>query len=395
MRILYSHRTQSSDGQFVHIRALTEALTDLGHEVLICGPNAIQHPADLAETQLDAHKRAKSGVMDHIPQPLYELAEYAYSAPAWLRLQKAARKFKPDILYERANLFYNAGRWLKGRVGLPLLLEVNAPLAEERTTHGGLSLQKLAQTQEKNLWLSADHLLPVSSPLADRLQQAGVPQDKITIIPNGVSTTQLKPGNGRAVRARYGLEGAFIIGFTGFVRDWHGAEMALAWLATPAGQNAHFLLVGDGPATQKSRQQAQQLKVDARFHITGIIQREALNDHIAVFDVALQPRVTPYASPLKLFDYMAQSKPIIAPDQANIRDILTQNQNALLFNPESQEDFFHQLNKCVQDEIFVQQLGHQARHTLEENNYTWPANAERVCEIAARLCAHHQKSKHD
>ena len=52
------------------------------------------------------------------------------------------------MIYERYNLFLLAGVWLRRSLGVPLLLEVNAPLAWERAAHGRLSLRRLAGWSE-------------------------------------------------------------------------------------------------------------------------------------------------------------------------------------------------------------------------------------------------------
>jgi hypothetical protein len=80
-----------------------------------------------------------------LPKALYELLELAYSLLAYRRLSKAAKDFQPDVIYERYNLYLLAGVLLKRRLGIPLLLEVNAPLVFERSQHsGGLALPGLA-----------------------------------------------------------------------------------------------------------------------------------------------------------------------------------------------------------------------------------------------------------
>ena len=65
------------------------------------------------------------------------------------------------------------------------------------------------------------------------------------------------------------------------------------------------------------------------------MERDGLAAYISSFDIALQPEVTAYASPLKLFEYMALSRAIIAPDAPNIREILTHEVDALLFEPDN------------------------------------------------------------
>ncbi|MFN0023596.1 MAG: glycosyltransferase family 4 protein, partial [Parvularculaceae bacterium] len=147
MKILYSHRTKSADGQAVHIRALTEALARRSHEVVIVGPDDGAPSA----RPLDA-RAGQGGLRQFLPAPIHELAEIAYSVPAYLKLKARAGETLPDILYERYNLFYHAGVRLARARRLPFLLEVNSPLAEERRLHGGLALNGAAQASERSIW---------------------------------------------------------------------------------------------------------------------------------------------------------------------------------------------------------------------------------------------------
>ena len=63
--------------------------------------------------------------------------ELAYSLVAYRQLVKAAQDFQPDFIYERYNLFLLSGTLLKRKLGIPLLLEVNAPLVDERLRNSG------------------------------------------------------------------------------------------------------------------------------------------------------------------------------------------------------------------------------------------------------------------
>ncbi len=123
MRILYHHRVASKDGQMVHIEEIVRALRELGHEVAVIGPPATERVSFGADAgTVAALKRS-------LPAAVYEWLELAYSALAFFRLWRAYRRLRPDVLYERYNLFMLAGAWLKLLTGLPMLLEVNAPLA--------------------------------------------------------------------------------------------------------------------------------------------------------------------------------------------------------------------------------------------------------------------------
>ena len=377
MKFLYSHRTRAADGQRVHIRALTHALEARGHEVVMCGPDA--DPL----RQLDAS--SGRGLAGLLPAPVYECAEYGYSFPAHRRLAAAASVSTPDILYERYNLFFHAGAWLKRKTRLPFILEVNAPLAAERAEHGNLFFKRWARASERAIWREADIVLPVTNALAEYVRAAGVPEARIQVIQNGVDDDFLAPHDPAPVRAQYGLEGKLVLGFTGFVREWHGLDRAVRFLAQAPRDDLHLFIVGDGPARAGLERLAGELGVAERVAFAGVVQREAMAAHVAAFDIALQPAVVSYASPLKLFEYMAQGKPVIAPEGANIREVLTSGEDGLLFE---EGGFERALAILISDADLCARLGAAAAETVKRRDYTWAGNARRVEEIAERLRGH-------
>ncbi len=309
MKILYHHRTRSKDGQYVHITELIHALRKLGHEVIVVAPAAMEHAKFGDDAGLVA-------VMKRLcPGFAYEMLEFAYSIVAYLRLRRAVIAHRPDCLYERYNLFLPAGVWIKRNFGLPMLLEVNAPVLEERSKYGGISLRWLARWTERYTWRGADYVLPVTAVLADRVRAAGVPADRMAVIPNGINPEHF--GNALPLtqaKARLGLEHHLVLGFTGFIRDWHGLDQIIDFIADrPGDSGLHLLIVGDGPARESLQHQARQRGIVDRVTITGIVARDRVPDYIAAFDIALQPSVVPYASPLKLFEYLAMGRAIVAP----------------------------------------------------------------------------------
>ncbi|MBI1365483.1 MAG: glycosyltransferase [Alphaproteobacteria bacterium] len=378
MKILYSHRTKSADGQYVHIRALTEALLTRGHQVFMAGPDEFGAPS---ARPLDA--AAGAGAMRALmPRPFAEIAELSYSLRGEARLAAAARRFAPDILYERYNLFYYAGARVARARKLPFLLEVNAPLAAERAAHGGLAFRNLARRSENAIWRSADKVLPVTNVLARMIEAAGVPAERIEVVRNGVGQAFLTDQDPRAVRARYGLEGKIVLGFTGFIRSWHGLEKAVRYLKARPG-DTRLLIVGDGEEARVAIERlAASLGVLERVVITGTIEREAVPSHVAAFDIALQPAAVPYASPLKLFEYMALGRAILAPDQENIREVLTSGADALLFAPDDDAGFFAALDALIADDALRARLGAAARARLVSGELTWAGNAARLERLA-------------
>ena len=380
MKFLYSHRTRSADGQYVHIRHLTEALHARGHEIIMAGPDN----EAVASKNLDAGQNS-GGLKTMMPRAMYECAEFGYSFAGYRRLKHKAAMSAPDILYERYNLFYHAGLWAKKNLNLPMILEVNAPLVDERMRHGGLALRGLARRSEHAIWNSADMVLPVTNALADHVRAAGVHEDRIQIIQNGVSEDFLTDIDPAPIRERYNLQGKLVLGFTGFVRDWHGVDRVLHFIADAKDKNLHLLLVGDGPARVGLEELADELGIRNQLTVTGVVQREDMVAHVEAIDIALQPAVTAYASPLKLFEYMARGKPIIAPASANICEVLTDNTDALLFNDSDERAFVDALARLFKDQDLRARIGIGARETLTRKDYTWAGNARHVEKIAERL----------
>lgn len=380
MRILYHHRTASKDGQAVHIEELVGALRELGHEVRVVGPT--DSGGDMGDDATWVHKLKAT-----LPKAAYEILELAYTLFAYRRLVGAAREFRPDFIYERYNLFLLAGSLLKRRLGIPLLLEVNAPLAEERGRFGGLGLPRLARWAESRAWRSADFVLPVTQVLAGHVTAAGVPPARISVIPNGINRAHFAAAPGPDIaKQKLGLAGALVLGFTGFVRDWHGVDRVIRWMASAdAPTNAVLMVVGDGPVRGELERLADDLSLHGRVRFTGVVPRDRVPEHVAAFDIALQPAVVPYASPLKLFEYLALGKAVIAPRQPNIEEILAHEDNALLFDAAKSGAMEQALTRLCEDPYLREKLAAAAAATIDRQDLTWLGNARRVSDLARRV----------
>ncbi len=384
MKILYHHRTASKDGQAVHIEEMIEALRSEGHEVRVVAPGAPESNLDTA-AQGGGRMGGDMGWVHRLkallPKAAYELMELAYNLVAYRQLMAAAREFQPQVIYERYNLFLLAGLMVKKHLGIPLLLEVNSPLVLERSQHsGGLALQRLARWAEGAAWRGADAVLPVTQVLAGHVRAYGVPTERIHVVPNGINRAHFAeaPRPDEAKR-RLGLQGRVVLGFTGFVRDWHGVDRVIDWMASPqAPQDTHLLVVGDGPVRAALEAQAQRLGLAERVTFTGVVHREQVPAHVAAFDVALQPAVTPYASPLKLMEYLVLGKAVVAPATPNLQEVLTDNVNALMFEQAKPGALEGTLTRLCTDTSLRQRLAQGAADTIDRLELTWVGNARRV-----------------
>jgi len=373
MRILFSHRIRSRDGQAVHVEELVQAFREEGHEVLVIGPPSFER------TDFGGEGQALSVFRRLCPAVVYELLELAYNIPSAWRLWRGCRRFRPDCIYERYNLFFFAGVFVKRLCGRPLHLEVNSPLASERAAHGGLALKGLAARLERWVWRSADHLYPVTGVLADRLRRAGVSPDAITVNQNGADLSDCAP-----TPLNDTTTAPVTLGFVGFLRPWHGLDAAIAAVADQPNGVLRLVIVGDGPARSALERQVAALGIADRVDFLGLVTRRDIGQAIRNFDIALQPKAVPYASPLKLFEYMALGRAIVAPNQPNIREILTHERDALLFAPDDTEAMRRAIIRLAADPALRARLGSAARQALLDRDYTWRGNARRVASMMSR-----------
>lgn len=381
MKILFHHRIASFDGQAIHIRELVAALRHCGAEVVLVGPPVFR------DLRVGASFGIVHGLKRRLPRAIYESLEAAYALPVYIRLLAAWLRHRPDILYERHTLFMPAGAWLRHTVGVPLLLEVNAPHLQERAADGGVALRRLAAWSERFALRSADRVLPVSGVLARMLRPLGAAEERIVVVANGVATERFAaaPSPADAKRA-LGLGARTVVGFTGFPRRWHRLDLVVRLIARiGAERDLHLLVVGDGPDRQALLAEAASVGVGDRLTITGAVAPERMPEFVAAFDIAVQPGATPYASPLKLFEYMALGKAIVAPDMANIREILTDGENALLFDPANPEALTAAVVALADDSDLRRRLGAAAEARLREAGYSWKANAHRILQLGCRL----------
>jgi glycosyltransferase involved in cell wall biosynthesis len=252
---------------------------------------------------------------------------------------------------------------------------------------GGLALPWLARWAEGAAWRGADVVLPVTRVLAGHVKAYGVPDERIVVIPNGINETHFAAApDPTLAKTERGLSGKLVLGFTGFVRDWHGVDRVIAWMATQdAPANAHLVVVGDGPVRADLEAQARQLGLADRVSFTGVIHRDQVPNWVAAFDIALQPAVVAYASPLKLMEYLVMAKAIVAPSTPNLCEVLTDNQNALLFDPADPRGFETALTRLCADANLRLRLAAGAYATIAKLDLTWAGNASRVAALAEKL----------
>jgi glycosyltransferase involved in cell wall biosynthesis len=378
MKILYHHRIASKDGQYVHVSEIVSSLRKLGVELRMVSP------AHSDEQQFGGELGLVAALKKRLPKAIYEAMEFSYSAIDLVKMIVAMARFRPVVVYERYNLFLPSGVLAAKLFRVPLILEVNAPLYDERSRYGGIALERLARWTERFVWRNADAVLPVTQVLAQRVIREGVRPDKVQVIANGVDAARFT-GQARPTNAPAFPPDTVVVGFVGFCREWHQLDKVVSLVAEEQSKKLALLIVGDGPALPDLKSQVARLGCSDRVHFAGLVGRDEMPAWLAVIDIAIQPAVVPYASPLKLIEYMASGKAIVAPAQDNIRELLSDEQNALLFTEGDARQFLAALLRLAGDRELRMNLGAGARDTVREKALSWEDNARRIVMLAQRL----------
>ena len=369
MRILYHHRTLADGAEGVHIAAMVAAFRDLGHEVHVSGVTPAPTPG--------TRHRLIGGVRAALPRAVFEVAAAGYNLLEYVQARRLIERFQPDLLYARHARFDVAALAAARHLGVPSVLEVNcvftSPDYERFEPHAA---PRLARAFERRSLALASVAAVVSTPLARDVRALG--RADVSVIPNGADPDRFDPrrSDGLEVRARYGLGSALTIGWAGILREWHGLELLLEAVATlPA---VTLLIVGDGPARQALERRANALGLQDRVVITGRVAHHEMPGHIAAMDIAVvADERTGVASPMKLLEYMSMARAIVAPGKENIRELIDDDQNGLLFEPGRADRLAAQLRRLVADRELRDAVGASARRKVEHER-NWRSVAQRV-----------------
>jgi glycosyltransferase involved in cell wall biosynthesis len=98
--------------------------------------------------------------------------------------------------------------------------------------------------------------------------------------------------------------------------------------------------------------------------------------------------VVAYASPLKLFEYLALGKAIVGPAQPNIEEILRQDHNAVLFDPADPNGLAAAVSRLCGDAALRSRVAENAQRTIADMQLTWGANARKVVGLFGALRPH-------
>ena len=360
MKIVYHHRTRSTD--------------------------AGQHDA-----QRDAADAPWKALVRRIPFA-YEIVQLGYNLVGIPMLLRRMLRRNVVFVYERYSLFNFAGAVAAHLCRVPLILEVNSPFALEQSRDRDIRLVRLAAWTERVVCNAAARVVVVSTPLRRMMAESGVQASRLVLMPNGVDLHKFEPQPGSPeLRHSLGLDGTVVIGFVGWFRKWHGLDLLLEAFHRSglAAQGAKVLLIGDGQAMAELQTYVAERGLQEHVVFTGPLPHAKVPPYLDLIDIAVQPAANEYCCPMKILEYMALGKPVAAPRQENIQDLLREGEEARFFTPGDATSMGEALAGLVNNREESARMGRKAREAIEQRGYLWTANARRVVEIVEELAGKH------
>jgi glycosyltransferase involved in cell wall biosynthesis len=281
-----------------------------------------------------------------------------------------------DWAYERFASFQVLGRSLH-RKGIPWVLETNALMyIEAARDRRSIYLTSVARNIETRAYRDCDVLLCVTEVLRDAILQI-LPLDpkKVLIVPNAVDLQLFDPAQARPVRYFDGLT----IGYVGSLVSWQGLHVLLRALAAlrDEGIEYNLVIVGDGPQRREWEQLAGSLGLMDRVRFMGKVSRPAVPGCIAGFDLGYSGQVAlgaegMYLSPLKLYEYMAMAKPVVAAAFEDARRLLGGAKTGYLFAAGDVDDLKVALRRAHAEHLLWDDMGRAARLEIRRQ-HSWEA----------------------
>ncbi len=359
------------------------ALVERGHEVrLLVRPDTASRPRDpfefyglvpLAGLQIEAVPVSGSE----------QVRRLTYVGRALRAVMGAARRI--DVAMTRdltvADLVVRVPRFLRPPVvyeshGLaPVFAETRSEMMTGGAAAPAAKLRRLA-AREARVWRGAEGYVTITAGLEQDLTSRFGSRRNVATVPDGARLPAAR------LFAAPGAPVSPVVVYAGHLYPWKGVDTLLrALVHVPA---ARAIIAGGHPAETdlaRVKQLAADLGLGGRVTFTGFISRQEVAALLASADVLVMPHTaTPvserYASPLKLFEYMAAGKPIVASDLSAVREVLRDGDNACLVTPGDPRALAAAIARVLADPVFAERIGRLAFDEAER--YTWARRAERL-----------------
>lgn len=302
---------------------------------------------------------------------------FSSSKPFFWQVLFALKKGRYDAVLVR-NLKL-AGRLLENKIGIPVFFESHEIFSQSFVESNGLVSKKNRQKYkylkdvESRVYRDIAGIFAITRPLADDITaQYDEVSARCWVVPDGVDLPLAE--RHRMQNAQRNLQDEVKLLYLGSLHKWKGVHHLLHAMCMI--ENATLIVAGGtDDAISDLQLMAKNLGVDKSVTFIGWVDPLKRFELISSVDICVLPLSSTsigarYTSPLKLFEYMAMGKPVVAPRVPSILDVLTlQEFGDFLFNVEDSVDLARVVNRLINDSVLRRKYG--ADLELLAKKYSW------------------------
>jgi len=261
-----------------------------------------------------------------------------------VRLDEIIPEIKPDVLHAHSPALNGLAAIKAGKkYNIPVVYECRAFWEDAAVDHGttreGSLRYRITKALESYVFKKAQAVTCICEGLRQDIIKRGIAENKITVIPNAVNIEKFTFGQkaDENLKQQLGLKDKVVLGFIGSFYAYEGIPLILDALPgiIKKQSEVRLLLVGGGPQEQTIKDKVKQLQLESYVIFTGRIPHDQVQDYYNQVDIFVYPRLamrlTELVTPLKPLEAMAQGRLVIASDVGGHKELISHNENGLLF----------------------------------------------------------------
>jgi PEP-CTERM/exosortase A-associated glycosyltransferase len=313
------------------------------------------------------------------------------------RLDGLVKHLKPDVLHAHSPALNGLAALRVGRkYGIPVVYEVRAFWEDAAVDHGtsreGGLRYRLTRALESYVLRHADAVTTICQGLKKDIAGRGIPEARITVIPNAVDADSFTMGRERdaELAGQLGIVDKPVLGFIGSFYAYEGLDLLLR--AMPAILEARpemrLLLVGGGPQEADLKSLCAELQLQDGVIFTGRVPHDQVQRYYDLVDVLVYPRLqmrlTELVTPLKPLEAMAQGKLVVASDVGGHRELIHAGETGELFSAGDPQALTDSVLALLEQRDDWERRRQNGRRFVEDER-NWPASVRRYVPVYARL----------
>jgi glycosyltransferase involved in cell wall biosynthesis len=270
-----------------------------------------------------------------------------------------------------------SGWWIAKIKRVPFVLEVRDLWPESLVAVGvgdpNSLLSRVLGRIAAFLYRQADHIVVVTPAFREHLiKNWRVPEEKISIVQNGVETKLFSPGDGSTLLRDLNAEGKFVASYIGTLGLAHGLQTLLEAAETlqRIEPNVLFLLLGEGADRERIQALAKSRQLE-NIRFVPQQPREKIPAYIAASDVCLvllkKSDVFETVIPTKMLEFMSCGRPVILGVNGQAREILEQSRSGLYVEPENSGALCEAIRQLQQQGALRGSMGRKGREYVVKN----------------------------